>query len=91
MMTKDERLKDRFKALADRKKDALALRREINTIAKKLQNGADFRQHRDRLQELALDSGECVYWIQEIEGQIEELQSSPEDQREARRLCQFAK
>ena len=73
-MIKNERLQDRFAALANRKKMAKGLRKEIDAIAKKLQAGAKFQDHRDRLQTLALDSGECDYWIQEIEKQIEIIQ-----------------
>ena len=69
-----ERLQDRLEALKTRKQMAKSHRKEIDDIAKKLQQGAEFRDHRGRLQELALDSGECDYWAQEIEKQIEELQ-----------------
>ena len=88
-MTLNERLQDRYKALADRKKLAKGLREEIEQIAKKIQQGAKFVDHRDRLQKLALDSGECDYWIQEIEKQIDELQNSAEVRKEAVRLCNF--
>ena len=78
----DERLEDRFAALANRKKMAKALRKEIDAIAKKLQNGAKFQDHRSRLQELALDSGEADYWIQEIEKQIEQIQEQDQGELE---------
>lgn len=70
----NERLQDRYKALANRKKMAKDLGKEIEAISVKLQNGAKFSDHRDRLQQLALDKGECRYWIDQVQTQIGELQ-----------------
>lgn len=88
-MTIDERLKNRFETLANRKREAKQITKEIDTISKKLEQGAKFADHKARLTELALDSGECDYWIQEIKSQIEELQAPPEVRKQAVRLCNF--